>query len=225
MTVLKNHNNFFTFLFNVLTLKKKVISSLRLHLHFTFACITGLIHAKIESGWENALSPPFKILNLLNLSYKVINKRPTTSLPLAENYLSNTNPCWGKKSGSLRRFGTLQCLETTKSLHMLSSVCRQALGQFKLGRQNRQLTFCPNRLISKKMVSLHYFYKMHILNHVNLSTWIFSTSIVWIVTSLNQFKSRSAWSAFTHYEWYVNIIRDSSDFKLWHAWELESEES
>lgn len=104
MTVLKNHNNFFTFLFNVLTLKKKVISSLRLHLHFTFACTTGLIHAKIESGWENALSPPFKILNLLNLSNKVINKRPTTSLPLAENYLSNTNPRWGKKSGSSRRF-------------------------------------------------------------------------------------------------------------------------
>lgn len=158
MTVLKNHNNFFTFLFNVLTLKKKVISSLRLHLHFTFACTTGLIHAKIESGWEHAVSPPFKILNLLNLSNKVINKRPTTSLPLAENYLSNTHPRWGKKSGSSRRFGTLQCLETTKSLHMLSSVCRQALGQLKFGRQNRQLIVCPNRLISKKMVSLHYFF-------------------------------------------------------------------
>ncbi|XP_052720161.1 probable pterin-4-alpha-carbinolamine dehydratase [Crassostrea angulata] len=36
---------------------------------------------------------------------------------------------------------------------MLSSVCRQALGQLKFGRQNRQLIFCPNRLISKKMAS------------------------------------------------------------------------
>lgn len=151
---------------------------LRLHLHrLTFACTTGFIHAKIENGRESAFSPPLKILNLLNLFNKVINKRPTTPLPLAENYLSNTHLRWEKKSGSSRsRFGTLQCLETTKSLHMLSSVCRQALGQFKLGRQNRQLIFCPNRLISKKMVSLHYFYKMHILNHVNLSTWIFSTS-------------------------------------------------
>lgn len=145
---------------------------LRLHLHrLTFACTTGLIHAKIENGRESAFSPPLKILNLLNLFNKVINKRPTTPLPLAENYLSNTHLRWEKKSGSSRsRFGTLQCLETTKSLHMLSSVCRQALGQFKLGRQNRQLIFCPNRIISKKMVSLHYFYKMHILNHVNLST-------------------------------------------------------
>lgn len=158
MTVLKNLNNFFTVLFILLTLKKNVISSLRLHLHFTFACTTGLIHAKIESGWEHALSSHFKILNLLNLPNKVINKRPTTSIPLAENYLSNTHPRWGKKSGSSRRFGTLQCLETTKSQHMLSSVCRQALGQLKFGRQNRQLIFCPNRLISKKMVSLHYFF-------------------------------------------------------------------
>lgn len=158
---------------------------LRLHLHrLTFACTTGLIHAKIESGWESAFSPPFKILNLLNLSNKVINK----SLRHPSHWqkiICRTPIRAGKKSGSSRsRIGTLQCKETTKSLHMLSSVCRQALGQFKLGRQNRQLIFCPNRLISKKMVSLHYFYKMHILNHVNLSTWIFSTSIVWIVTSV-----------------------------------------
>lgn len=158
MTVLKNLNYFFTFLFIVLTLKKKLIPVLRLH--FTFACANGLIHAKIENGLESAFSPPLKILNLLNLFNKVINKRPTTPLPFAENCLSNTHLRWEKKSGSSRsRFGTLQCLETTKSLHMLSSVCRQALGLFKLGRQNSSLIFCPNRLISKKMVSLHYFLK------------------------------------------------------------------
>lgn len=67
---------------------------LRLHLHrLTFACTTGLIHAKIENGRESAFSPPLKILNLFN---KVINKRPTTPLPLAENYLSNTHPRWEK---------------------------------------------------------------------------------------------------------------------------------
>lgn len=161
MTVLKNLNNFFTFLFIVLTLKKKVISSFTItftSFNISTACTTGLIHAKIENGWESAFSPPFRILNSLNLSNKVINK----SLRHPSHWqkiICRTPIRAGEKSGSSRsRIGTLQCKETTKSLHMLSSVCRQALGQFKLGRQNRQLIFCPNRLISKKMVSLHYFF-------------------------------------------------------------------